>query len=383
MRTPIVFLASLLVFSHVFAADNLIRLSQPLHLEVPFKDTSAKPASADAGKSAVLSSDKEVAKTDTPASAASASSTSSESAAASAPAKETPASGNVDASMSAEEKAQQELAEKIKVRLAAIRARNASKSASAKAMAHVRKVGNVKANSKEKEKTAEAHEESKHWSYDGEDGPSHWGKLNTAWAQCATGKRQSPIDIHDGIKVDLEPIQFEYKPVHYKVTDNGHTIQVDLEPGNHFTLTGHTYELLQFHFHRPSEEHVNGKGFQMVVHLVHKGDDGKLAVVALLVDEGVANSIIQNVWNNLPLEKSDPVVPTGLIDVSQLLPMSREYYTYMGSLTTPPCSEEVLWMVMKQPIKMSAPQIAIFARLYPMNARPIQPNEARIIKESN
>jgi carbonic anhydrase len=121
----------------------------------------------------------------------------------------------------------------------------------------------------------------------------------------------------------------------------------------------------------------------MVVHLVHNGDDGKLAVVALLVDEGVANSIIQNVWNNLPLERSDPIEPVGTIDLSQLLPMAREYYTYMGSLTTPPCSEDVMWMVMKQPIKMSASQIAIFGRLYPMNARPIQPNENRIIKESN
>ncbi|MGZ3239157.1 MAG: carbonic anhydrase [Burkholderiaceae bacterium] len=379
MRTPIVFLASLLVFSHVSAADNLIRLPQSLHLDIPTKDASTKPVGTDADKSTAPASEKEVAKTDTSASAASVPATNagaSASTSASVPAKDTPAAGNADASMSAEEKAQRELAEKIKVRLAAIRARSASKPVS-------RESRTAHAKASAKEKTAEAHEESKHWSYDGEDGPSHWGKLNTAWAQCATGKRQSPIDIHDGIKVDLEPIQFEYKPVHFKVTDNGHTIQVDLEPGNHFTLTGHTYELLQFHFHRPSEEHVNGKGFQMVVHLVHKGDDGKLAVVALLIDEGVANSIIQNVWNNLPLEKSDPVVPTGLIDVSQLLPMSREYYTYMGSLTTPPCSEDVLWMVMKQPIKMSAPQIAIFARLYPMNARPVQPNDARIIKESN
>jgi carbonic anhydrase len=378
MRKPIVFLASLLVFSHVSATDNLIRLSQPLHLEVPKSGTS-KPADSSADKGAASASAKEVAKTDMPANA-SASASASSSTSTSAPAK--PAAGKEDVSMSAEDKAQQELAEKIKARLQAIREKTVEQAA---VKANPSRVTRLRAKQKEKqgEKNTEPHEAHKHWAYEGEDGPSNWGKLNPAWAQCATGKRQSPIDIHDGIKVDLEPIQFEYKPVHFKVTDTGHTIQVDLEPGNQFTLTGHVYELLQFHFHRPSEEHVNGRNFQMVVHLVHKGDDGKLAVVALLVDEGVANSIIQNVWNNLPLEKSDPVVPTGLIDVSQLLPMSREYYTYMGSLTTPPCSEEVLWMVMKQPIKMSTPQINIFARLYPMNARPIQKNEDRIIKESN
>lgn len=351
MRIPIVFVAGMLAFSHGFAADNLIRLEQPLHLDVP-------KGAADSGKG---TAGKDVAKTDTSASA---------SANASVPITIAPTQGNTLVDGSDDDKAQQELAEKIRIRLAALRAKNAAREAAAKAAP------------KHKEKPPEVHVV-KHWSYDGEDGPSNWGTLNPAWAQCASGKRQSPIDIHDGIKVDLEPIQFDYKPVHYKVTNTGHTIQVDLEPGNRFTLTGHVYELLQFHFHRPSEEHIGGKGFPMVIHLVHKGDDGKLAVVALLVDEGTANSIVQNVWNNLPLEKSDPVVPTGEIDVSQLLPMARKYYTYMGSLTTPPCSEDVMWMVMKQPIQMSASQIAIFARLYPMNARPIQPNEARIIKESN
>jgi carbonic anhydrase len=285
--------------------------------------------------------------------------------------------------MTDEGRAQQKLAELIKTRLAALRAKNEAKEAYAKAHPAPKQRAHAKAKSKEAEKTATHEEPPKHWAYDGEEGPANWGKLSPAWAECASGKRQSPIDIHDGIKVDLEPIKFDYKPVHFKVVDDGHTIRVDLEPGNHFTLTGHTYELTQFHFHRPSEEHVNGKSFQMVVHLVHKSDEGKLAVVSLLVDEGVANNIIQTVWNDLPLERNSPVVPVGMIDVSQLLPTAREYYTYMGSLTTPPCTEGVLWMVMKQPIKASAQQIGIFARLYPMNARPVQASEGRIIKESN
>jgi carbonic anhydrase len=357
MRIPIVLLAGLLTFSHGFAADNVIRLSQPLHLEVP--KGSAEPAKATAAGD---KGDKEVAKTDTTAGAISAKAGKA-------------ASANDNVMMESDDDAQEKLAEKIKARLAALRERQAAQAATAKMAPKV----------KPKEKNAEVQLAAavKHWSYDGEEGPEHWGKLNTAWAQCASGKRQSPIDIHDGIKVDLEPIKFDYQPVHFKVTDNGHTIQVDLEPGNRITLTGHSYELLQFHFHRPSEERINGKGFPMVVHLVHKDDEGKLAVVALLADEGVANSIIQNVWNNLPLEKTLPVVPTGTIDVSQLLPMARDYYTYMGSLTTPPCSEGVLWMVMKQPIKMSASQIGIFARLYPMNARPLQLSQERMIKESN
>ncbi len=367
MRISFVLVAGLLAFSQSFAADSLIRLSEPLHLDVP--KGGGEPA-----KAAAPAVEKEVAKTDTAAAA-------SASASASAPtptptpaaAKGKGAAPGDNVMMEADDEVQQNLAEKIKVRLAALRERNAAKAAAAAAAPKV----------KPKEKSVAVPEASKHWSYDGEDGPANWSKLHSEWSLCGSGKRQSPIDIHDGIKVDLEPIKFEYQPVHFKVTDNGHTIQVDLEPGNRFTLTGRTYELLQFHFHRPSEEQVNGKGFPMVVHLVHKGEDGKLAVIALLVEEGIANGIIQNVWNNLPLEKRTPVVPTGLIDVSQLLPLTPQYYTYMGSLTTPPCSEEVLWMVMKQPIKMSASQIAIFARLYPMNARPIQMAEERMIKESN
>lgn len=355
MRLSIVFVAGLLAFSHGFAADSLIRLSQPLHLDLP--KGGAEPGAAVAPASA-----KDVAKTDTSASTS-----------APEPAKSKGAASNDHVMMEADDDVQQSLAEKIKVRLAALRERNAAKAAAAAAAPKV----------KPKEKAVVVAEAPKHWSYDGEDGPANWAKVNPAWSLCGAGKRQSPIDIHDGIKVDLEPIKFEYQPVHFKVTDTGHTIQVDLEPGNRFTLTGHTFELLQFHFHRPSEERVNGKGFPMVVHLVHKGDDGKLAVIALLVEEGFANNIIQNVWNNLPLEKHTPVVPTGLIDVSQLLPLAPQYYTYMGSLTTPPCSEEVLWMVMKQPIKMSTAQLGIFARLYPMNARPLQMAEERMIKESN
>lgn len=221
-----------------------------------------------------------------------------------------------------------------------------------------------------------------HWSYEGEGAPANWGKLRSDYASCDNGSRQSPIDIRDGIKVDLAPIQFAYRPSQFRVVDNGHTVQVAVG-GSSITVLGKTYELLQFHFHRPSEERVNGKPFEMVAHLVHKAEDGKLAVVAILLDKGKENPVVQAIWNNLPLEKNDEVTPPGqAIDVNQLLPENRAYYTYMGSLTTPPCSEGVLWLVLKQPQQISPEQLFIFSRLYNNNARPIQPGNSRLIKES-
>jgi carbonic anhydrase len=222
-----------------------------------------------------------------------------------------------------------------------------------------------------------------HWSYEGEGGPLSWGKLNPANAKCDSGQRQSPIDIRDGIRVDLDPLTFDYKPSRFTVMDNGHTIQVNLGAGNFINVSGRNYELLQFHFHKPSEERINGRGFEMVVHLVHKDGDGRLAVVAVLIERGKAQALVQTVWNNLPLEKNEAVLALSAMDLNQILPTKRDYYTYMGSLTTPPCSEGVLWLVMKEPIEISPEQLAIFSRLYPMNARPIQKTSGRLIKESN
>ncbi|MFT3956948.1 MAG: carbonic anhydrase family protein [Piscinibacter sp.] len=222
-----------------------------------------------------------------------------------------------------------------------------------------------------------------HWSYDGEGGPASWGAMKPEFATCSSGKRQSPIDIRGGIKVQLEPVQFDYKPSGFRVVDNGHTIQVNVGAGNSIEVMGRRFELLQFHFHRPSEERIDGRQFDMVAHLVHKDLEGRLAVVAVLLDRGSAQPLVQTIWNNLPLEKGDEVAARGAIDMNALLPPDRSYFTYMGSLTTPPCSEGVLWMVMKQPVPISPDQIAVFSRLYPMNARPIQSASGRLIKESN
>jgi carbonic anhydrase len=221
------------------------------------------------------------------------------------------------------------------------------------------------------------------WSYEGEYGPANWGKINPAWAKCSDGNRQSPIDIRDGMKVELEQITFDYHPSSFNVTDNGKTVQVMVGSGNFITVNNRTYELIQFHFHRPSEERINGKGYEMVVHLVHKDGEGRIAMLALLLERGKPQPVIQTVWNNLPLEKLETLAPAIALDPMDLLPAKREYFTFMGSMTTPPCQEGVLWLVMKEPVQASPAQMALFSRLYPLNARPVQPGSGRIIKESN
>lgn len=200
---------------------------------------------------------------------------------------------------------------------------------------------------------------------------------------CASGQRQSPIDIRDGIRVDLEAIQFAYRPSLFRVIDNGHTVQVFITGGGSISLLGKAYQLVEFHFHRPAGDLVNGRSYEMSAHLVHKAEDGKQAIVTVLLERGIDSPLIQTVWNNLPLEKNEVVAPPAtMLDLGQLLPENRSYYTYMGSRTTPPCNEGVLWLVLKQPQQMSAEQMAIFARLYRNNARPVQPGSGRMIKES-
>ncbi|NHZ32057.1 carbonic anhydrase [Massilia rubra] len=278
--------------------------------------------------------------------------------------------------------AEAELSAKIAARLALMRANQAARLAAA-AKAKKVSVTRREAVSAITQPAPARPFHSDHWSYEGETGPANWGKINAAWSKCDTGTRQSPIDLRDGMKVDLEQITFDYKPTGFNVVDNGHTVQVTVGGGNFITVQNRSYELLQFHFHRPSEERVNGKGFEMVVHMVHKDPEGKLAVLAVLLERGKGNNMIQTVWNNLPLEKLDVVNPNVVLDVAEMLPQRRDYFTFMGSLTTPPCNEGVLWLVMKQPMQASPAQMALFSRMYPLNARPIQASSGRMIKESN
>ncbi|MBL8289108.1 MAG: carbonic anhydrase family protein [Rubrivivax sp.] len=222
-----------------------------------------------------------------------------------------------------------------------------------------------------------------HWGYEGAAGPASWGALKPEFSLCSSGQRQSPIDIRGGLAVDLDPVRFDYKAGAFAVIDNGHTVQVNVAPGSSaIEVGGRRYDLVQFHFHRPSEERIDGRQFEMSLHLVHKDANGRLAVVAVLLGKGPAHPAVQAVWNNLPLERNEEAAARTPLDPAELLPEDRRYYTYMGSLTTPPCTEGVLWVVMRTPVTVTAAQVDLFARIYPMNARPPQALAGRRIMQS-
>lgn len=224
-----------------------------------------------------------------------------------------------------------------------------------------------------------------HWDYDGANGPQAWAKLNPEFNLCAQGQRQSPIDIQESstLQGPAEPLQIRYQPSGAMVLNNGHTIQVDVVGDNTLTVRSSVYKLVQLNFHHPSEERVNGKASAMVAHLVHRNADGQLAVLAVLLDPGQANTLINKVWTYMPLDSGDRVrMPAGLLDLSELLPQDMRYYQFMGSLTTPPCSEGVLWVVLKQPVQISTEQLRLFGQLFPFNARPVQPLNGRVVRDA-
>ncbi len=232
---------------------------------------------------------------------------------------------------------------------------------------------------------ANAHGGEVHWSYEGETGPQNWGKLKPEFNVCAIGKRQAPINIEDSATLQgpAEALQFNYNPSSGSVVNNGHTVQVDLQGDNSMTVRGVNYRLVQFHFHTPSEEQVNYRASAMVAHLVHKSADGQLAVVAVLMDVGQPNAVINTVWTYMPLDVNDRVrLPAESIDLNEFLPNDQRYYQFMGSLTTPPCTENVLWNVIKQPTQVSKEQIRLFQKLYPANARPVQSVNNRPIRSA-
>ena len=230
---------------------------------------------------------------------------------------------------------------------------------------------------------AEKESEGSEWSYEGDHGPAHWGGLKPDYALCKTGKGQSPIDITNTVKADLPPIQFGYQPATLRIINNGHTIQVNYPEGSFVTVGGRQFQLVQFHFHHPSEEKIRGKDFAMVVHLVHRNAEGNLAVVAVLMDKGRDNAFIKTLWERLPREVDKEEVSTSvMIDPSGLLPPQRGYYAYSGSLTTPPCTEGVTWFVLKAPVNLSEAQIKRFSTLYTHNARPVQPLHGRVVSET-
>lgn len=223
-----------------------------------------------------------------------------------------------------------------------------------------------------------------HWSYAGEADPSHWSEISEEFSTCKIGKEQSPIDISSksAEKAALAPIQTAYKASAGELINNGHTIQIGLADAGSATVPSGEYKLLQFHFHTPSEEKIDGKNFPLVAHLVHKNAAGNLAVIAVLFKEGKENSALKDIFSKLPADedKSSLAVP---FDVTSLLPTSLGYYTFKGSLTTPPCSEGVAWHVLKEPVEISSAQIDAFKKVFKMNARPVQPLNGRKVLEVN
>jgi len=227
-----------------------------------------------------------------------------------------------------------------------------------------------------------------HWSYTGAEGESHWGDLDPAYAACKNGKEQSPIDIRHAVSEKLPALEFEYKsePLKYLI-NNGYTIRVNYHdaPGSESALVvgGERYELTQLHFHRPSEEYVDGKSYPMVLHLMHQSSHGKIAGVAVLLKAGHANAEVQKLWDHMPMNLSGEEAIAGVeIDPAKMLPSGTGYYEYMGSITAPPCTEGVTWFVLKKPVELSVEQIAAFAKLYPHDVRGLQPLNGRVVKVS-
>jgi carbonic anhydrase len=222
------------------------------------------------------------------------------------------------------------------------------------------------------------------WSYDGARGSSHWSELDPQYAACK-GKEQSPIDIRNAEQAALSPLRFEDRrgPLNY-VINNGYTIRVNYPSGNGNWLIagGERYLLTQLHFHRPSEEYVHGKPHAMVAHLMYQADDGKVAGVAVFLSAGGANATIQQIWDHMPSAEGEEEVVGVEVNPAGLLPHDTAYYTYMGSLSAPPCTEGVMWFVLKRAVAISARQISAFAKLYPHDVRPPQPLNGRIVKES-
>lgn len=225
-----------------------------------------------------------------------------------------------------------------------------------------------------------------HWGYSGDASPKDWGKLDPNFAACGNGARQSPIDVRTKSlhPVDLPALQFNYNPVPLSVIDNGHTVMVNYARGSTLVVGDHTYTLQQFHFHHPSEEHINGKSYPLEAHLVHEDADGQLAVVAVVFETGRSNPVIDSVWPYVPKVKEKTAeVSSVSVNVKDMLPENHTYVTYIGSLTTPPCTEGVTWYLLRTPAHLSDAQLKMFAKLYPRDNRPIQPLNDRTIQESN
>jgi carbonic anhydrase len=225
--------------------------------------------------------------------------------------------------------------------------------------------------------------EGPHWGYEGEGAPSRWGSLSPDFKTCDLGLEQSPIDLATPIHAEAGPVEIAYGPIPLRVVNNGHTIQVNVDPGCGTVIAGTRYELLQFHFHHPSEHLLSGRSFDLECHFVHRSSAGDLAVHGVLMQPGAPNAALQPIWEAMPQADGPEQTIDRMIDPAALLPRSHGYFRYMGSLTTPPCSEGITWTIFHEPVDVSPEQVRQFAALYPANARPVRSRGRRFLLESS
>jgi carbonic anhydrase len=227
-----------------------------------------------------------------------------------------------------------------------------------------------------------AAESSPHWAYEGEAGPDQWGGLSLDFRVCQLGLEQSPIDLTNSMVAGVSAVEPAWRPMKPRIVNNGHTIQVNAEAGSQCVIDGSKYELLQFHFHHPSEHLLAGKMLDLECHFVHRSAAGSLAVLAVFVRPGAANATLQPIWDAMP-KQAGPERDMGAVDPMGLLPADRGFYRYMGSLTTPPCSEGIVWTVFRSEIEASPEQIRQFASLFADNARPARIRNRRYLLQSS
>ena len=222
------------------------------------------------------------------------------------------------------------------------------------------------------------------WGYTGQEKPENWGSLSAEYQVCSTGFQQSPIDLKQAIDSELSSLEIEYQKIPLNILNNGHTIKISVHSENTLTFDGTSFKLLEFHFHHPSEHKVAGKSYPMEIHLVHQSEAGELAVLGIFLKEGQQNLALKSIWDAMPAkEQPEKHISGAAIDLMQFLPASRSTYRYFGSLTTPPCSEVIRWIVFDEAIEVSKAQIDRFEQIFPLNARPVQPLNHRFLLNQN
>ena len=231
------------------------------------------------------------------------------------------------------------------------------------------------------EKKADAHGGA-HWTYEGERGPETWGDLSADFRACSLGLEQTPIDLKGTITAQTGLVEASFQPMPLTILNNGHTIQVNLKQSNKLTLNGTEFNVAQFHFHRESEHKVNGESYDMEMHIVHQDPvTSNLVVIGIFLKEGDANPFLEKIWSLMPTVENKESISTDSINLIDAFPSDKKYYTYTGSLTTPPCSQGIDWIIIKEPMEISSEQIKKFSDIHPDNSRPTQPLNNREVIE--